>query len=55
MESHWAQEEMKGANVWDPRCRRSLATICQKLTDHPQESFSKACGSAARQAGHRIF
>jgi hypothetical protein len=55
MENNWAREEMKGAKVWDPRCRRSLATICGKLTDHPQESFSKACGSAARQAGHRIF
>jgi Transposase Tn5 dimerisation domain/Transposase DNA-binding len=55
MESEWAYTEMKGATVWDPRCRRSLATICTKLADHPQESFSKACGSAARQAGHRIF
>jgi hypothetical protein len=46
---------MKGAKVWDPRCRKSLATICAKLTDHPEEAFSKACGEAARQAAHRIF
>jgi Transposase Tn5 dimerisation domain/Transposase DNA-binding len=55
MASEWARAEMKGAQVWDPRCRKSLATICQKLADHPEEAFSKACGEAARQAGHRIF
>jgi hypothetical protein len=55
MNSHWAQQEMKGAEVWDPRCRRSLATLCEKLADHPEASFSKACGPAARQAAHRIF
>jgi hypothetical protein len=55
MASEWAQNEMKGAKVWDPRCRKSLATICEKLTDHPEEAFSKACGEAGRQAAHRIF
>jgi hypothetical protein len=55
MESKWAQAEMKGAVVWDPRCRRSLATMVERLSQHPEESFSKACGPAARQAAHRIF
>ncbi len=55
MDNEWAKQEMKGAKVWDPRCRRSLATICAKLVDHPEESLSKACGEASRQAAHRIF
>jgi transposase Tn5 family protein/transposase-like protein len=55
MESKWAQAEMSGARVWDPRCRKSLATIVERLTQHPEESLSHACGSAARQAAHRIF
>jgi hypothetical protein len=46
---------MSGAQVWDPRCRRSLATLVEQLSQHPAESFSKACGPAARQAAHRIF
>src|SRR2546428_13030031 len=55
MESQWAQTEMKGAVVWDPRCRKSLATMVERLTQHPEASFSHACGPAARQAAHRVF
>ncbi len=55
MESKWAEAEMKGAVVWDPRCRKSLATIVARLTQQPEVSFSHACGPAARQAAHRIF
>src|SRR5713226_9473819 len=55
MESKWAQAEMKGARVWDPRCRQSLATMVERLTQHPEASLSHACGSAARPAAHRIF
>ncbi len=55
MESKWAQTEMRGAVVWDPRCRKSLATMVERLTQHPEASFSHACGPAARQAAHRIF
>lgn len=51
----WAMNEMKGAKVWDPRCRRSLATLCERLADHPGASFSQASGPASRQAAHRIF
>src|SRR5262245_34201118 len=51
----WARNEMKGATVWDPRCRRSLATLCERLADHPGASFSQASGAASRQAAHRIF
>jgi hypothetical protein len=55
MESKWAQAEMKGAVVWDPRCRRSLAAMVERLSQHPEASFSHACGPAARPAAHRIF
>src|SRR2546428_8343317 len=55
MESQWAEAEMKGAVVWDLRCRKSLATIVARLTQQPEVSFSHACGPAARQAAHRIF
>jgi hypothetical protein len=55
MVSGWAQQEMKGARLWDGRCRQSLATICERLVQHPEVSFSAACGTAARQAAHRIF
>src|SRR5229473_665101 len=55
MESRWAEAEMKGAVVWDLRCRKSLATIVARLTQQPEVSFSHACGPAARQAAHRIF
>jgi hypothetical protein len=51
----WAMSEMKGAKVWDPRCRRSLARVCERLADQPGASFSQAAGPASRQAAHRIF
>jgi hypothetical protein len=55
MVSGWARQEMKGARLWDGRCRQSLATICERLLQQPEVSFSAACGTAARQAAHRIF
>jgi hypothetical protein len=55
METAWAAAEMAGAGVWDRRCRRSLTTICERLAEHPEASFSAAVGEAARQAAHRIF
>src|ERR1700693_3331813 len=55
MESNWTQSEMSGAVVWDPRRRKSLGTIVARWTQRPEASFSHACGSAARQAAHRIF
>ena len=54
MESKWAQAEMKGAVVWDPRCRKSLAAMVERLTQHPEASFSHACGPAARQAAQLL-
>ena len=51
MESKWAQAEMKGAVVWDPRCRKSLAAMVERLTQHPEASFSHACGPAASRRG----
>jgi hypothetical protein len=51
----WARGEMAGARVWDPRCLRSLVTICEKLALRAGESFSAALGSGTRQAAHRIL
>ena len=51
----WAETEFAAANVWDGRCRRSLARIAHALERHHGRSFSAACGSARRQAAHRIF
>jgi len=45
---------MEGAAVWDRRCVRSLATICERRFNMPVASFSMACGPDARQAAHRI-
>jgi hypothetical protein len=55
LELTWAQEEMVGVEVWDARCRRSLARICESLAERPVTAFSVACGPALRQAAHRIF
>jgi len=55
MESEWARAEMKGAQVWDRRCRTSLGRIVASLTERPGVAFSAACGPAGRQAAHRIF
>lgn len=46
---------MAGARVWDPRCLRSLVTICETLALRAGESFSAALGSGTRQAAHRIL
>jgi hypothetical protein len=54
MAQAWARQEMEGAAVWDRRCVRSLVTICERRFNMPVASFSMACGSAARQAAHRI-
>lgn len=50
----WAYEEMAGAGVIDPRCIRSLATICDNLVKSAGISFSAAVGHAGRQASARI-
>ena len=54
MQPSWAVPEMQGAQVWDPRCRRSLAVICTALAQQPGISFSRACGTS-RKAAHRIL
>jgi hypothetical protein len=51
----WAYMEMKGAALWDARCNRSLARICERRFGLPLVSFSRACGEDCRQAAHRIF
>ena len=51
----WAVAEMAGAAMWDRRCNRSLARICQRRFLLPCVSFSRACGEDGRQAAHRIF
>jgi hypothetical protein len=55
MAAQWAEQEMRGAAVWDSRQVESLATICERRFDLPLVSFSKACGDASRQAATRIF
>jgi hypothetical protein len=54
MEHAWAWQEMRGAALWDGRCRRSVAAICERRLERPRVSFSKACGEATRQAAHRV-
>lgn len=55
MNTSWARTEMEGARVFDRRRITSLTTLCEKLEVHAGQSFSAACGPAARQAAHRIF
>lgn len=54
MQSDWAWNEMKGATRLDVRVRGSLADLCEHLAEHPELSFSAACGSASRQALGRL-
>src|SRR5438552_4029378 len=51
----WADSEMQGAALWDRRCNRSMARICERRFEFPHVSFSRACGADGRQAAHRIF
>jgi hypothetical protein len=51
----WAFAEMQGAMLWDRRCNRSMARICERRFELPHVSFSRACGDDGRQAAHRIF
>ena len=55
MATAWAEQEMRGAAVWDKRQVESLAKICERRFELPRVSFSKACGDASRQAATRIF
>jgi hypothetical protein len=55
MEETWAAEEMAGAQIRDRRRIQSLTQICTNLAERPGEAFSTACGSAGRQAAHRLF
>src|SRR4051812_18028784 len=54
MSQPWARAEMEQAAIWDRRCVRSLARICECRLDRPRGFFSTACGAAVRQAAHRI-
>src|SRR5829696_9473068 len=55
MEEHWAAQEMAGAHIRDRRRIKSLITMVDNLADQPGVAFSTACGSAGRQAAHRLF
>lgn len=55
MEESWATEEMAGAQIRDRRRIKSVIGIVEKLADQPGVAFSTACGSASRQAAHRLF
>lgn len=54
MEEGWAQREMAGAALWDRRCCRTVAAVCERRLMRPRVSFSKACGDAVRQGAHRV-
>lgn len=51
----WAEWEFGGAQIKDGRRVRSLQGIAAALAEHPQRSFTAACGPALRQAAHRLF
>lgn len=51
----WAPAEFTAAQLWDTRCNKSLAKMAAQLAEHCHLSYSEACGSAGRQAGHNIF
>lgn len=55
MKESWATEEMAGAQIHDRRRIQSVTAIVEKLADQPGVAFSTACGSASRQAAHRLF
>jgi hypothetical protein len=46
---------MAGAQIRDRRRIKSVTKIVEKLADQPGVAFSTACGSAGRQAAHRLF
>lgn len=50
----WALAELSGTQLWDGRCCRSLAAICDRLSAHPGMSLSAALGPGLRQSAHRI-
>jgi len=54
MQNDWAYQEMRGAKVWDPRCRKTLISACHVLAEHAEIAFSRALGSQ-RKAVSRIF
>jgi hypothetical protein len=55
MEESWAVREMSGALIRDRRRVRSVIQMVENLADQPGVAFSTACGSAGRQAAHRLF
>ena len=54
MQNDWAYTEVFGVQLWDPRCRNTLASALQRLGEHAQLSFSRALGSQ-RKAISRIL
>jgi hypothetical protein len=55
MQTAWAAKEFGGARLGDGRQVRNVIKIAAALAHRPELSFSAACGSATRQAAHRIF
>jgi len=54
-EASWAAREFGGATLKDARRVRSLQRIAAALAEYPHRSLTAACGSARRQAAHRLF
>ena len=55
METHWADEELRGTKLRDPRRVKTLARTVTALFHQPQLSLSAALGSGTRQAAGDLF
>jgi hypothetical protein len=53
-DENWAWKEVQQANLSDVRCIKSVATICQRISQQPGLAFSRVTGNK-RKAGHRIM
>jgi hypothetical protein len=49
--ANWAEEEFGTVQLYDPRLKRRLFTIAQKLYDNCGKTIPEACGSRAETVG----
>lgn len=55
MDTSWVEHEFAAVTLRDQRQRPSLLAIVERLSHHPEWSFSANCGPALRKAGWRLF
>lgn len=55
MDTSWVRREFADIALRDQRQRPSLLAIAERLSQHPECSFSANCGPALRKAGWRLF